>query len=227
MDVKQVFDTLARQEQPPSTVSVQRAMTAGRAARGRRHAAAAVASALGAVAAVVVAWSLIPEPGPGPDDGAVTVVSTEPSVTATVTVSPGSDRKGFAELMKTHPAKGRIVSVPPLLMWVSDGPREGELFLCESGPNGSSCSGLKPLAAQQSARTVGKLRGRPVWFGIARRSVHGVTAVTGDGRTLPARLTRDAGAGLGLWAVECPPGVEPVKLVVTDAGGRTLQELPA
>ncbi|MGW4797241.1 hypothetical protein ACWEPC_32950 [Nonomuraea sp. NPDC004297] len=54
-----------------------------------------------------------------------------------------------------------------------------------------------------------------------------MTAVTGDGRTLPAKLVRDAGAGLGLWAVECPPGMEPVKLVVTEAGGRTLQELPA
>ncbi|MEU6781266.1 hypothetical protein ABZ912_18860 [Nonomuraea angiospora] len=222
MDVKEVFDSLARQEGPPSTANVNRAMAAGRALRRRRRAAVAATSAVGVAAAVLVAWPV--HPWPERQNSVVAAVPTAPSPTVTITVAPRPVYKGFAELKKKYPPKGKIASVPPLLMWVSDGPRKGELFLCESGPNGGSCSGFPPLT-KEFARIQGKLRGKAVWFGIAKDDVHGVTAVTKDGRRLPANLARDVGPGLGLWAIEYLSGTDVLRLVVSDAKGKTLQKI--
>ncbi|MFI6735086.1 hypothetical protein ACIBI9_19345 [Nonomuraea sp. NPDC050451] len=214
MDVKQVFDSLARQVEPPSTVNVNRAMAAGRARRRRRRAAVAASSAVGVAAAVLVAWSV--QPWSGRQNG---VVATVPSVTS----SPRPVYKGFAEMKKKYPPKGKVASVPPLMMWVSDSPRKGGLLLCESGPSGSSCASFPPLTGKEFARTQG--RGKDIWFGVAKGEVHGVTAVTKGGRKLPANLERDVGAGLGLWAIEYPPRTDVLRLVITDANGRTLQRI--
>ncbi|MGR6918438.1 hypothetical protein ACU635_29685 [[Actinomadura] parvosata] len=81
--------------------------------------------------------------------------------------------------------------------------------------------------AGEYGRTEGKPRGGTVWFGLAKDAVHGVTAVTRDGRKLPATLTRRMGAGLGLRAVEYPRGADVRKLVFTGAKGETPQRLPA
>ncbi|MGW4964287.1 hypothetical protein ACWEPL_44320 [Nonomuraea sp. NPDC004186] len=221
MDVKEVFDSLARQEGPPSTTNVSRAMATGRARRRRRHAAVAATSAVGAAAAVLVAWPV--HPWSERQNSIVAALPTAPSAMVTITVTPRPGR-GFAELKKKHPPKGTIASVPPLMMWVSDAPRKGELFLCESGPNGSSCSGFPPLT-KEFARIQGKLRGKAVWFGVAKDDVHGVTAVTKDGRRLQANLARNVSPGLGLWAVEYPPGTNVLRLVITDAKGKTLQKI--
>ncbi|AQZ61966.1 unnamed protein product [[Actinomadura] parvosata subsp. kistnae] len=219
MDVKQVFDTLTSEEQPPSTVDVGRAVAAGRAVRGRRRAAVAGVAAAVTAAAVLSAWAAQPwQRG----DLAAAVPAT---ASASPAPTPRPVYKGFAELKRRYPPKGRIASVPPLVMWVSDAPRKGELFLCESGPNGSSCSGFPPLAAREYGRTQGKLRGRDVWFGVAKDAVHGVTAVTRDGRKLPGTLTRRVAAGLGLWAVEYPRGADVRRLVFTGANGETLQRI--
>ncbi|MEV4163386.1 hypothetical protein [Nonomuraea dietziae] len=224
MDVKQMFDSLATHEQPPTTVDANLAMTAGRAVRRRRHAAVAGATAAVAGAAVFAVWTV--HPWPRQDGVAVAVPATPsaaPTVTATVTATPRPTYKGFAELKKRYPPKGKVASVPPLLMWVSDAPRKNELFLCESGPNGSSCSGFPPLAAKEFARRQGKLRRVPVWFGVAKDDVHGVTAVARDGRKVPGALRRGVSPGLGLWAVEYPPDVR--SLVFTGAKGETLQRI--
>ncbi|MDF2710929.1 MAG: hypothetical protein K0R62_6581 [Nonomuraea muscovyensis] len=227
MDVKQVFDSLAREEQPPTAVDVNRAIAAGRAMRRRHHAAVAGITAAVTVAAVIAAWTV--GPWPGKRDSVAVAVPAAPSATAKppVTATPRPAYKGFEELKKKYPPRGKIASVPPLVMWLSNAPRKNELFLCESGPNGSSCSGFPPLAANEFARTQGKLRGVDVWFGVAKDDVHGVTAVTKDGRKLPGNLTRSVGAGLGLWAVEYPSGVDVRRLVVTGARGETLQRIPS
>jgi hypothetical protein len=169
-------------------------------------------------AAVLVAWSVQPWPG-RQNDGAAAV----PSVTVTVTTSPRPVYKGFADMKKKHPPKGKVATVPPLMMWLSDAPRKGGLLLCESGPEGSSCASFPPLAGKEFART--QARGKDVWFGIAKDGVHGVTAVTKDGRTLPASLARDVGAGLGLWAIQYPPRTDVLRLVIADADGRTVQRI--
>ncbi|GAA2672222.1 hypothetical protein GCM10010412_052150 [Nonomuraea recticatena] len=224
MDVKQMFDSLATHEQPPTTVDANRAMAAGRAVRRRRRAAVAGATASVAVAATVAAVLADGTVHPWPrQDGVAVAVPATPSATLTVTATPRPTYKGFAELKKEYPPKGKVASVPPLLMWVSDAPRKNELFLCESGPNGSSCSGFPPLAAKEFARRQGKLRLVPVWFGVAKDDVHGVTAVTRDGRKVPGTLRRGVGPGLGLWAVEYPPDVR--SLVFTGAKGQTLQRI--
>ncbi|MFB9526109.1 hypothetical protein [Nonomuraea roseola] len=216
MDVKQMFDSLATHEQPPTTVDPNQAMAAGRAVRRRHRAAVAGTTAAVAVAAVLAVGTVHPSPR---QDGVAVAVPATPSVTAT----PRPTYKGFAELKKKYPPKGKVASVPPLLMWVSDAPRKNELFLCESGPNGSSCTGFPPLAAKEFARRQGKLRGVQVWLGVAKDDVHGVTAVTRDGRRVPGTLTRGVSPGLGLWAVEYPPDVR--SLVFTGAKGGTLQRI--
>ncbi|MFI6788016.1 hypothetical protein ACIBG4_11860 [Nonomuraea sp. NPDC050383] len=225
MDVKQVFDSLAREEQPPTAVDVNHAIAAGRATRGRHRAAIAGITAATAVTAVLSAWAV--HPWPGQRDGLAVAVLTAPSATAkpSTTTTPRPTYKGFAEMKKKYPPKGKIASVPPLVIWLSNAPRGNKLLLCESGPNGSSCSSFPPLAANEFARTQGKLRGMDVWFGVAKDDVHGVTAVTKDGGKLPVNLTRNAGAGLGLWAVKFPPGADVRRLVVTGAKGETLQRI--
>ncbi|MEV4578242.1 hypothetical protein AB0K16_33855 [Nonomuraea jabiensis] len=222
MDVKEVFDSLARQEEPPSTTNVHRAMAAGRAVRRRRRAAAAATSAAGVAAAVLLAWPV--QPWAERQNGVVASAPAPPTAPVTITVTPRPVHKGFAELKKKHPPKGKIASVPPLLMWVSDAPRKGHLLLCESGPNGGSCFSFPPLT-KEFARTQG--RGKDIWFGIANDDVHAVTAVTKDGRRLRANLARNVGPELGLWAIEYPPGTDVLRLVITDAKGRTLQKIAA
>ncbi|MEW1846914.1 hypothetical protein AB0392_53940 [Nonomuraea angiospora] len=221
MDVKEAFDSLARQEGPPSTTSVHRAMAAGRALRRRRRAAAAATSAAGVAAAVLLAWSV--QPWAERQNGVVASAPTPPTAPVTITVTPWPAYKGFAELKKKHPPKGKIASVPPLLMWVSDVPRKGRLLLCESGPKGSSCASFPPLT-KEFARIQG--RGKDVWFGIANDDVHVVTAVTKDGRRFHANLARNVGPELGLWAIEYPPRTDVLRLVITDAKGKVLQKIP-
>ncbi|MFI7634991.1 hypothetical protein [Nonomuraea sp. NPDC049400] len=219
MDVKQVFDSLATHEQPPTAVDVHQAMAAGRAMRRRHRAAVAGTMAAVAVAAVLVAGTV--HPWARQQDGVAGVVPATPSVTAT----PRPTYKGFAELRKKYPPKGKVASVPPLLMWVSDAPRKNQLLLCESGPDGGSCGSFPPLTAKEFARRQGELRGVGVWFGVARDDVHGVTAVTKDGRKFPGNLARGVGPGLGLWVVEYPHGADVRSLVFTGAKGGTLQRI--
>ncbi|WP_066364968.1 hypothetical protein [Herbidospora mongoliensis] len=220
MDAKQMFGSLATQEQPPTTVDVNRAMAAGRAVRGRRR--AAVAGTTAVITAVVAAGMV--HPWVRKDDVAV---SATPSVTpsATPSATPWPTYEGFAERKKQTPPKGKIAYVPPLLMWVSDAPVKNQLFLCEIGPNGSSCSGFRPIPAKEFARTQGKLRRVDVWFGVAKDAVHAVTAVTRDGRKVPGVLTRGVSPGIGLWSVEYPPGAAMRSLVFTGAKGETLQRI--
>ncbi|GGT29807.1 hypothetical protein ACFFV7_25560 [Nonomuraea spiralis] len=224
MDGKQVFDSLAREEQPPTAVDVNHAIAAGRAMRRRRRAAVAAITAAGTVAAVVAAWTV----GPWPGQRDAVAVPAAPAATAkpSATATPRPTYKGFAELKKKYPPKGKIASVPPLVMWLSDAPRKKGPVLCESGPNGSSCSGFPPLAADEFARRQGRLRGVDVWLGVSKDVVHGMTAVTKDGRKLPGNLTRGVGAGLGVWAVEYPSGADVRKLVFTGAKGEVLQRIP-
>lgn len=228
MDVKQVFDSLATHEQPPTAVDVNRAVAAGRAARRRRRAAVAGFTAAVAVAAVVAVGTV--HPWSRQDGVAVAVpatLSATLSATPSATVTSRPTYKGFADFKKKHPPKGKVAFVPPLLMWVSDAPAENELFLCESGPNGEGCTGFRPLAAKEFARTEGKLRGVFVWFGVAKDDVHGVAAVTGDGRRYPGTLTRGVSPGLGLWSVEHPRGADVRTFVFTGAKGETVQRIAA
>ncbi|GAA2206750.1 hypothetical protein GCM10009850_022080 [Nonomuraea monospora] len=218
MDVKQVFDTLTREEQPPAAVDVGRAIAAGRAVRRRRRAAVAGVTAAVTVAAVIAAWTVRPSPEQPEQQEQVAVPAT---------ATPQPTYKGFEAAKRDHPPKGRIASVPPLVMWVADAPGKNELFLCESGPNGSSCSGFRPLTSGEYARTQGKLRGVDVWFGWAKSAVHEVTAVTEKGRKLPGNLTRGVAAGLGLWSVEYPRGADVRRLDFLDAKGKILQRIPA
>ncbi|MER6173579.1 hypothetical protein [Streptosporangium sp. NPDC001681] len=222
MDVKQMFDSLATHEQPPTAVDVNQAMAAGRAVRRRHRAAVAGTTAAVAVAAVLAVGTVHPWPR---QDGVAVAVPATPSATPSVKATPRPTYKGFAELKKKFPPKGKVASVPPLLMWVSDAPGKKGLLLCESGPNGGSCSGFPPLAAKEFARRQGKLRGVHVWFGVAKDDVHGVTAVTRDGRKVPGSLARGVSPGLGLWAVEYPPGAGMRSLVFTGAKGRALQRI--
>ncbi|GAA3132958.1 hypothetical protein GCM10010466_24460 [Planomonospora alba] len=227
MDVKQVFDSLARQEQPPAAVDVNRAVMEGRAMRGRRRAAVAGVTAALAAGAVLVAGTV--RPWPGRQDGGTVAVPAAPVTSAaarpSAAATPRPAHEGFAELKQKHPPLGRVASVPPLLMWVSDAPRKNGLILCESGPHGSACAGFPPLAADEFARRQGGLRGVEVWFGVAKDDVRAVTAVTGDGRRYPGELARGVGAGLALWAVEYPRGADVRSLVVTGAGGTVLQRI--
>ncbi|MEV6034846.1 hypothetical protein AB0L65_27080 [Nonomuraea sp. NPDC052116] len=105
MDVKEVFDSLARQEGPPSRTNVNRAMATGRARRRRRRAAVAATSAVGADAAVVLAWPV--HPWPERQNSVVAALPTTPSATVTITVAPIPVYKGLAETKKKHPPKGR------------------------------------------------------------------------------------------------------------------------
>ncbi|MEV0583656.1 hypothetical protein [Nonomuraea sp. NPDC050310] len=215
-DVKELFDSLATREQPPTSIDVDRAMAEGRAVRRRCRAALAATTAVTAAAAVLATLTITPDrPTPRPD---VAVAVPSPSATPTY--------RGFAELKKKYPPKGRIASVPPLLMWVSHSPRPDHLFLCSSGPTGSSCSSFPPFTAEEYARRQGKLRVVNVWFGIAKSAVHGVTAHAKDGRKFPGSLTREVSPGLGLWAVEYPRDVAMRSLVFTDAKGKVLQRIP-
>jgi len=219
MDVKQVFDSLATHEQPPTAVDVKQAIAAGRAVRRRRRAAIAGITAAVAVAAVVAAGTV--GPWSRQRDGVAVAVPAAPSATAT----PRPAYRGFAELRKKYPPKGEIAYLPPLLMWVSDSPRKNRLLLCASGPTSSTCAGFPPLAADEFARRQGQLYDVGVWFGVAKDDVHGVTAVTKDGRKLRGNLARGVGAGLGLWAVEYPSGAGVRRLVFTGAKGQTLQRI--
>jgi hypothetical protein len=64
-----------------------------------------------------------------------------------------------------------------------------------------------------------------IFFGIAREEVHGMTAVTPDGRKVSGSVARSVGAGLGVWAVRYPPGVTTATLIFTDVNGKTLQRI--
>ncbi len=222
MDAKHLFDSLTRQDAPPTTVDVNRAIETGRAIRRRRRTATtAAASAALACVAALTAWVAYPRPA---EPSRVTADgSPEPSVTATITVSPSYF--GFVPLRKQHPPKGRTAHVPPLLMWVSDAPGKNELFLCESGPNGGGCSGFRPLTRKEYARSEGKLRRVEVWFGFAKDNVHDLTLTTTGGRKVPVHLTRGVGEGLAIWYTRFPPGADTGTLVVTNAKGKTLQRL--
>jgi hypothetical protein len=78
----------------------------------------------------------------------------------------------------------------------------------------------KMIDTQKRANALGKS-----FFGIARVEVHGIMAVTTDGREVPGRVARSVGAGLGVWAVKLPSDVTTATLVVTDANGKTLQRI--
>ncbi|WP_285780581.1 hypothetical protein [Microtetraspora sp. NBRC 13810] len=73
---------------------------------------------------------------------------------------------------------------------------------------------------QERVNALGK-----IFFGIARAEVHGITAVTTDGREITGSVVRSVGAGLGVWAVKFPSDVTTAALVFTGANGKTLQRI--
>ncbi|MEU7002564.1 hypothetical protein [Nonomuraea sp. NPDC046570] len=70
MDVKNLLDTIAGEEQPHSSVDVGRALAAGRRIRGRRRAALAAGTMAACLAAATLTWAGL---GPTKDGGAVAV----------------------------------------------------------------------------------------------------------------------------------------------------------
>ncbi|WP_248961210.1 hypothetical protein [Sphaerisporangium perillae] len=261
MDTRYLFDTLARQEQPPTSVDVNRAVVAGHAIRRRHRITVVAVSALSACLAVTVTWLGLPQPGQR--DGVTAAVPTVAAPTgpsAVATAEPSSAR--FKSMKKKYPPVGRIASIPeiPIWMWLgrSATGRTG-LVLCDSldSDGGVTCAGFPPLTAKEFARTQGATndilnaeqmrafypdatekelrrliqeqarRNYPekIFFGIARDEVHGMTAVTPDGRKVSGSVARGVGAGLGVWAVKYPPGVTAATLVFTDANGKTLQRI--
>ncbi|NJP98547.1 hypothetical protein HCN51_55580 [Nonomuraea sp. FMUSA5-5] len=64
-----------------------------------------------------------------------------------------------------------------------------------------------------------------IFFGIARAEVHGIMAVTTDGRKITGSVARSVGAGYGVWAVKLPSDITTAALIVTDASGKTLQRI--
>ncbi|GAA3649063.1 hypothetical protein GCM10022224_009790 [Nonomuraea antimicrobica] len=265
MDAEHLFDRLAHQEQPPTSVDVRRAIVSGGAIRRRRRAGAA-ASALAACTAVMVTWLVLPQSGQR--DGVAVAVPTGTPVTSTTPSGPSAEAAaeptdaGFEKLKKKYPPLGKIASMPeiPIWMWLgrwSAASSEGPVLCSARDGGGATCAGFPPLGAKEFARTQGRTTGplneqqvralHPdatarqlrelieeqqrqntlgrIFFGIARTEVHGITAVTTDGREVPASIARDAGAGLGVWAVRLPVGVTTESLIVTDAGGKTLQRI--
>ncbi|WP_329080992.1 hypothetical protein [Streptosporangium sp. NBC_01469] len=253
MDTRSLFDTLAHQEQPPTSVDVNRAVAAGGAIRRRHRITVVAVSALSACLSVTVAWLGLPQPRQW--DGVTVAAPTGPSATATATTEPSSAR--FKAMKKKYPPVGRIASIPeiPIWMWLSRPASDRKsLVLCESL---AACAGFPPLTAKEFARTQGatlgvmnaeqmralhpdatekELRGliqeqaresdsEKIFFGIARGAVHAMKAVTPDGREVSGGVERSVGAGLGVWAVKYPPGVTAATLVFTDANGRTLQRI--
>ncbi|ACZ88440.1 hypothetical protein [Streptosporangium roseum] len=73
---------------------------------------------------------------------------------------------------------------------------------------------------QERVNALGK-----IFFGIARTEVHGIMAVTMDGRKITGSVARSVGAGFGVWAVKFPSDVTTAALVFTDANGKTLQRI--
>jgi hypothetical protein len=78
MDVKHVLDTLAHEEQPSTTVDLNRAIAAGRATRRRRWA-VATAGALSVCLATVITWSGMEQRGRDDDVAAVVVTDALPA----------------------------------------------------------------------------------------------------------------------------------------------------
>ncbi|MFI6888155.1 hypothetical protein [Streptosporangium canum] len=262
MDTRNLFDTLAHQEQPPMSVRVDQAIAAGRAIRRRRRVGAAAISALSVCLAVTVTWLALPQLGQR-DGVAVAVptgaVPTGPSAAAKTEPSGA----GFKKLKKKYPPVGKIASMPEIPIWMWLGRRstagaEG-VVLCNAWDSlGATCAGFPPLNAKEFARRQGgaasdildakqvralhpdataeqlrRLIGEQervnalgkIFFGIARAEVHGIMAVTTDGRKITGSVARSVGAGFGVWAVKFPSDVTTAALVFTDANGKTLQRI--
>jgi hypothetical protein len=158
MDARQLFDTLARQEQPPMSVEVGRAIAAGRATRRRRRAGAAAVSALSVSLAVTVTWLGLPQLGQrGEIAVAVPTGIASTRAPAAPTAEPSNVR--FRKMKKKYPPVGRIVSMPeiPLWMWLGR-PVAGRksLVLCNTWKSdGTGCAGFPPLTAKEFARRQG------------------------------------------------------------------------
>ncbi|MEV4092129.1 hypothetical protein [Streptosporangium saharense] len=223
MDTRHLFDTLARQEQPPLTVDVNRAIAAGRAARGHRRTALGAVSAL-SVLAVATVWLALPRPGAVSAPAASASVSA--SVGATPTATPAEPSGAwFTRMKKKYPPVGRVAFVPDVPAWTWLGTAGKKPVLCTTSgdPDGVTCAGFPPLSAGEFARTQSTQPLRRISLGIAGDEVRGVTATTPDGRRIPGTVARGVGAGLGVWAVKYPPGVRKATLAFTDANGKTLR----
>ncbi|GAA3507683.1 hypothetical protein FHR32_004307 [Streptosporangium album] len=261
MDARQLFDTLAHQEQPPMSVRVDQAIAAGRAIRRRRRVGAAAISALSVCLAVTVTWLGLPQLGQR--DGVAVAVPTGAAPTgpsAAAKTEPSG--AGFKKLKEKYPPVGKIASMPEIPIWMWLGRRstagaEG-VVLCNAWDSlGATCAGFPPLNAKEFARTQGATLGildakqvralypdataeqlrrligeqervnalGKIFFGIARAEVHGIMAVTTDGRKITGSVARSVGAGFGVWAVKFPSDVTTAALVFTDANGKTLQRI--
>lgn len=157
MNARQLFDTLARQEQPPMSVEVGRAIAAGHATRRRRRVGAAV-SALSVCLAVTVTWLGLPQLGQrGEIAVAVPTGAASMRAPAAPTAEPSNAR--FRKMKKKYPPVGRIVSMPeiPIWMWLGR-PVTGRksLVLCYAAKtDGAGCAGFLPLTAKEFARGQG------------------------------------------------------------------------
>lgn len=260
MDTRNLFDTLAHQEQPPMSVRVDQAIAAGRAIRRRRRVGAAAISALSVCLAVTVTWLALPQLGQR--DGVAVAVPTGAMPTGpSAAAKPEPSGAGFKKLKKKYPPVGKIASMPeiPIWMWLGRSTADAEgVVLCNAWDSlGATCAGFPPLNAKEFARaqggTLGILDAKQVralhpdatakqlrrlideqervnalgkiFFGIARAEVHGITAVTTDGRKITGSIARSVGAGFGVWAVKFPSDVTTAALVFTDANGKTLQRI--
>ncbi|MFD0883070.1 hypothetical protein ACFQ08_00610 [Streptosporangium algeriense] len=264
MDTRHLFDTLARQEQPPLSIDVNQAVAAGRAIRRRRRMAAGAVSALSVLAVTTTTWLVLPQTGQR--DGIIVSTPTIATPTATTPTAAPAQPSGarFKRMKKKYPPIEDITFVPEasVWMWLSWGPDPGgkRPILCGTfgGPDGVSCAGFPPLSGKEFARTqvaaAGPLSAKQVralnpdattaqlreliqeqkrtntlgkaFFGVARNEVHRLTAVAPDGNRVSGAVVRNAGAGLGVWAVKYPPGFTTATLTFTDANGKTLQRLP-
>jgi hypothetical protein len=258
MDARQLFDTLAHQEQPPMSVEVGRAIAAGRATRRRRRAGAAAVSALSVCLAVTVTWLALLQPGQRERIAVAVSTGAAPTGASAAVTSEPTDA-GFEKLKKKYPPVGRIASIPevPIWMWLGQVGSKGPVLCSAWASNGGTCASFPPLTAKEFARTQGRsgdvLSAKQVralhpeataehlrkmidtqkranalgkfLFGIARAEVHGIMAVTTDGREVPGRVARSVGPELGVWAVKIPSGATTAALVFTDANGKTLQQI--
>jgi hypothetical protein len=156
MDAKYLFDTLAREEQPPISVDVNRAVVAGHATRRRHRVAAVAVSALSACLAVTVAWLGFSQPGQR--DGVIVAVPAKPPAVPTTSSDPILEKmlkKAVDRMMKEHPPIGRIAFIPeiPIRMWLGKPtPGEKDLAVCTVQPQETGCSAFSPLLAKEFAR---------------------------------------------------------------------------
>ncbi|MFC4063253.1 hypothetical protein ACFOWE_33650, partial [Planomonospora corallina] len=150
-------------------------------------------------------------------------------------------------ILRANPAVGGVLLLPhphfpddPIRVWYSRGGKDGELRFCSARRTTAaagllgSCVPAGPLGRAEAGRIGGRTGRFPgssdvVVFGMARESVHSVTATVGDGRSVRGTVLRDRGLPAPIWMVRIPGGLAPEESAVrydfADARGGRLQRL--